>query len=108
MSTAAASQPIVPCPSKYMVAYAKLTMDRDEGIVLQGVYFGGLGSTKDEADNIARECVNGVRGGTIIPKVMMLNGQHQMIEALYEATEKFEKLTGSMNEADSIINKRKR
>jgi hypothetical protein len=103
-----AAQTIVTTVAKYMVAYAKLTMDRDDGIVLQGVYFGGLGNTKDEADTIARECVNGTRGGTIIPKVMLLNGQHQMIEALYEVTEKFEKLTGSMNESDSIINKRKR
>jgi hypothetical protein len=93
---------------KYLVAYAKIVVDREQGIALQGVYFGGIGDTLHEAEVIAKDCVNNVRGGTILPKVLKLDGQGRVIDALYEATEKFEKVTANMIEADSIINRGRR
>jgi hypothetical protein len=91
-------------PDKFIVAYAKIVVDRDDGIMLQGVYFGGIGDTLPEAENLARECVNTVRGGTILPKVLRVQGDHKVIDALYEATEKFERVTANMVETDQIIN----
>jgi hypothetical protein len=89
---------------KYVVAYAKITTDK-EGIHLQGVYFGGLGDSADEADEIARDCVNRIRGGVILPKVMPIDGDHQVLEALYDACDKFEHTTVQMQEAERIINR---
>ena len=90
---------------KYMVAYAKITVDKDDGIALAGVFFGGIGDTHQEAEGIARECVNTIRGGTILPKVVKLDRDGQVIDALYEATEKFERVTQNMIETDEIVNR---
>lgn len=89
---------------KYVVAYAKIITDK-EGIILQGVYFGGLGDSLDEAESVARECVNGMRGGTILPRVLKINGNNQVLDALYDATDRFEQITANMQEADEILNR---
>ncbi len=102
-----AKKNIMPAVEKFMVAYAKIVVDRQEGIALQGVYFGGIGNTQAEADAIARQCVNTIRGGTILPRILKLDGEHKVIDALYDATERFERVTASMQEADQIINKKK-
>lgn len=86
----------------YLVAYAKVVEDND-GIMLQGVYFGGIGKTYQEASDIARECVNNTRGGTILPKVCEVRGKHQILEALYDVTDRFENITAQMAEADKTI-----
>ncbi len=90
---------------KFMVAYAKIVVDKDNRIALAGVFFGGIGDTANEAENIARECVNTIRGGTIIPRVVKLERDGQVIDALYDATEKFERVTQNMIESDQIINR---
>jgi hypothetical protein len=90
---------------KFMVAYAKIVVDKDDGIALAGVFFGGIGDSAQEAEGIARECVNTIRGGTILPRVIKLERDGQVIDALYDATEKFERITQSMIESDQIINR---
>jgi len=87
----------------YMVAYAKITEDKRKGILLQGVYFGGIGDTLEDAEHIARKCVNEVRGGTIIPKVLKLQGHRRVIDAMHEAFDKFCDIADQMIEADKII-----
>jgi hypothetical protein len=89
---------------KFVVAYAKITTDK-EGIALQGVYFGGMGNTLEEAEEIARDCVNTVRGGTILPKVVEIGHGGQILDALYEASDRFEQTTASMQEAQKIISR---
>jgi hypothetical protein len=86
----------------YIVAYAKITED-DTGITLQGVYFGGVGKTFDEAEVIARECVNTIRGGTIIPKVLKLTRPQQLTDVFYDVMDAFESITAQMIEADETI-----
>lgn len=90
---------------KYVVAYAKITMDKSTGIILQGVYFGGLGDTQEQAECIARDCVNMLRGGTILPKIEKIPTNGSVIDALYQATDKFERVTNQMIEADQIISR---
>ncbi len=72
---------------KYLVAYAKITLDKDDGISLAGVFIGGIGDSKEEADIIARDVVNTVPrgGGTIIPRVTKLVGDGQVIDAVISA-----------------------
>lgn len=91
-------------PDLYVVAYAKITVDKREGITLQGVYFGGLG-TFDEAETIARECVDTIRGGTILPRIVKLDEDNLIVEALQDAQEKFEKVVENMSSADEIVNR---
>lgn len=95
---------------KYLVAYAKIMLDKDDGISLAGVFIGGIGDSKEEADGIARDVVNTVPrgGGTIIPRVTKLVGDGQVIDAMYDATEKFERVVQSMVESDQIISRGRR
>lgn len=88
---------------KYVVAYAKIADDPKQHVILQGVYFGGVGDSPDEAQSLARNCVNSVRGGTILPRVIELDGSGKLLDAMYEATEQFEKIVARMVEADEII-----
>jgi hypothetical protein len=88
---------------KYVVAYAKIVTDKIDGISLAGVFFGGLGDTSEEAEKLAKDCVNTIRGGTILPKVMPIEGSGQLLEAMFDATDKFEQVTAYMVEANDII-----
>lgn len=89
---------------KFVVAYAKIITDKD-GVNLEGVYFGGLGDTIEEANGIAHDCVNRTRGGSILSKVLRIDGKHKVLDALYEASNKFEFQTAQMQEAEKIINR---
>ncbi len=93
---------------KYMVAYAKIVLDKDEGIVLAGVFFGGIEDTLAAAELAAKECVNTIRGGTILPKVIKLGEDCKVIDALYDAADKFERVTTNMIESDKIISRGRR
>jgi hypothetical protein len=92
---------------RYAVAYAKITTNKD-GINLQGVYFGGVGNTIEEANQVAKDCVNRIRGGTILSKVIELDGQNTLLDALMDASDKFEAITLQMQEAEAIINRTQR
>jgi hypothetical protein len=87
----------------WIVAYAKISIDKEDGIALQGVYFGGLGETHDEAELIARECVNTIKGGTVLPRILMITDSYKIIDALYDVHDRFESLTNKMREADDIM-----
>tara|TARA_R110000868_G_scaffold20153_5_gene85602 strand:+ start:3901 stop:4254 length:354 start_codon:yes stop_codon:yes gene_type:complete len=89
---------------KFVVAYAKIITDKD-GVNLEGVYFGGLGNTIEEANEIAHDCVNRIRGGSILSKVLRIDGKHKVLDVLYEASDKFEFQTVQMQEAEKIINR---
>lgn len=91
--------------NSYMVAYAKIMIEKDTGISLLGVYFGGIGQTHDEAEQIARECVNSIKGKTILPKVIQVDANYTVIDALYDAHDRFEQMTEKMREADEIISR---
>lgn len=89
----------------WVVIYAKISTDKDNGIKLQGTYFGGQALSFLFAENLARECVNSIKGGTIIPKIFKLDSDNDLVEIMYTATEKFEKEVERMIEADRIITK---
>ena len=92
---------------KYVVAYAKFTLDKETGVDVHGVYFGGLGDTITEAEQIARECVNTTRGGTILPKIQRVSSG-SIVDALYDATDKFDVIFAQMNETNEILCQRTR
>jgi hypothetical protein len=89
----------------WVVIYAKISTDKDEGIKLQGTYFGGQAPAFSLAEELARECVNSIKGGTIIPRIYKLDLDNDLVEIMFTATEKFEKEVQRMIEADRIITK---
>lgn len=89
---------------KWIVTYARITIDKEHGIVLNGVYFGGLVGNNDEAELVAKECVNTIKGGTILPKIIRLTSEC-IIDALLDAETKFIEMANRMRDADDIINR---
>lgn len=89
----------------FAVAFAKITVDKLNGIEFHGVYFGGVSETTDQADQIARECVNNIKGGTILPRIYKLSATNNLIDIMYEAADKFEDMVKKMQEADIIMTK---
>lgn len=80
-----------------------MTIDKVEGIQLQGVYFGGVEESEENAESTAKDCVNTIKGGTIMPKIVQVGGPGQLLDAMFEAADSFEKLVEEMSEAESVI-----
>jgi 3-deoxy-D-arabino-heptulosonate 7-phosphate (DAHP) synthase len=91
----------------YIVAYARIVTDKNDNIILHGVYFGGIENTMEEAEQIARECVNTIRGGIILPRVIKLEDNLSIVDALYDAEDKFERIVKNMVESNEIMNRNK-
>ncbi len=86
-----------------VVLYAKAVDDKDIGIYLEGIYFGGVARTQDCADRIARDCTNSVRGGTAIVRVMPVITPNTMLEVFHEAKARFDKIERDMIETEEIL-----
>jgi hypothetical protein len=94
----------------YIVCFAKIVDDKHDGIQLAGVHFGGAAPDYKSAEQIARDCVNNVRGGTVIPRIFNVTGHYQLLPAMNEAIARFRRLEADMVSAEEIIarsNKRK-
>lgn len=87
----------------YVVAYAKVSIDKEDGIELQGVFFGGVAQDEHEADEIATACVNMVKGGTVLPGILQMAEPHDLLETLDLAFDRFEAKTRQMKEANDIM-----
>lgn len=92
----------------YLIAYAKISIDKEEGIELQGIYFGGISDTEKEADEIATECVNISKGGTILPTILKLNAPEDLLDTMDIVNSRFETKTKQMREANEILTKSSR
>jgi len=96
------------------VFYAKIVDDKEEGVYMAGVYFGGIAPSKSEADAIARECVNTVKGGSVIPKVQPIPENYHFMDVMQDVIEKFRALeselflTEETLEATSVRSAKKR
>ena len=65
-------------------------------------------TAQEDAEQIARKCVNEIRGGTVIPKVLKLQGCYKVIDAMHEAFDRFCDIADQMIEADEIISRTKK
>lgn len=86
----------------FVVMYGKFVEDKDEGIYLDGVYFGGIAEEKEKADRVARHCVDSVRGGMIVPKVFILEDGKKILDIFPTILNKFNTLEKEMIEAEDI------
>ena len=85
----------------WLVLYAKVIDDRDRGIVMSGIYFGAVCNTVDEADNVARKCVNVIQGGAIIPKISRI--RDTLPNAIEEISGNLNRLVGRMYDNDTRL-----
>lgn len=89
----------------WVVVYARIVDSKEDGVYLAGVHFGGIAIEKTEADSIARECVNNIRGGTIMPKVLRLNGRHRLPAVMQDELSRFKKIESRMQDTAQIIDR---
>ena len=86
----------------FIVLYAKVQIN-DDGIIMQGTFFGGVSQSKKDAEIIARDCVNTIKGNTILYYIAELDKNEQLVDKCYEAIDKFDRTHRQMIEANSII-----
>lgn len=79
----------------FLIAYVKITENKFDGLVLDGIYFGGVAKSVDRGEEIAKECANTIKGGTIIPKLFEIQN-NDFVQALDAATAKFESIYDNM------------
>ena len=86
-----------------VVLYAKAEDDKEIGIYLEGIYFGGVACNTDCANKIARDCTNNVRGGTALVRIMPINSRNTMLQVFEEARARFDKIERDMIETEEIL-----
>jgi hypothetical protein len=87
----------------FAVVYAKAVDDKQLGIYIEGVYFGGVGSDRAQADEIAKTCVNEMRGGSAMPKIIPITKPNSLCEIFNEAKRRFDKAERQMMENEMIM-----
>jgi hypothetical protein len=89
----------------WVTTYGKIVISKDEGIMLEGVYYGGSSNDKTGAEELARNCVNTIKGATIMPRIAEVTEPNQLIGLLLDCADWMEKTVQSMKEADAVISK---
>lgn len=89
--------------AKFLTAYAKVIDDKEYGVYIQDVYFGGVSSTYDEAKLIANDCINNSKSGSILPKIIPMENVSCTLEVMAKVVEQFQKIENDMIESENII-----
>lgn len=84
------------------IIYSKVVDDKELGIYIEGVFFGGVASDQSEADELARACVNHTHGGTAIPKIIPV-GDKTLHEVFTDAVNRFQKIEREMIETEDTL-----
>jgi hypothetical protein len=84
------------------IVYGKAVDDKELGIYIEGVFFGGVASDQDEADKLATICVNCTNGGIAIPKIIPIEGDslHKIFD---DAITRFDKIEREMIETEETL-----
>lgn len=93
---------------RFVTTYVKVVDDKEKGILMSGVFLGGLGETQAEADLIATDCTNTIRGGTVLAKIVKIKKGENLIDAMYDAADRFDVMLEQMKEANETINRSKK
>ena len=89
--------------SEFAVIYGKVVDDKELGVYLASIHLGGIAPTAQEADQLARHCVNTCKGGTIFPKIFPIHLPNSLLGIMEQASKKFYALERQMVEAETII-----
>lgn len=89
---------------QHVVLYAKFVDDKEIGILMTGIFFGGIADSEREADEIGRRCVSSVQGGQIIPKISpIVNGDLQ--STIKDMVGQFDKMADRMYENEQTVSR---
>ncbi|MCK9558648.1 MAG: hypothetical protein M0R50_11515 [Candidatus Cloacimonetes bacterium] len=85
-----------------VIVYGKAVDDKEIGIYIEDVFFGGVANDQAEADQLAKACVNCTIGGVAIPKIIPDDGK-DLHEIFQEAIVRFAKIEREMIETEDIL-----
>ena len=91
--------------TSYMVTYACIIDDKEDGVYMQDIYFGGIADGYAEAEGIARACVNSTKSGTIVPKIVPLHSGDVVLNVMHNVIKRFRDLEQQMFATESIMNR---
>jgi hypothetical protein len=86
----------------FAVIYGKAIDDKEIGIYIEGVFFGGIAYSQVEADQLAMKCVNCITGGTAILKIIH-TGDKNLHEVFSDAIVRFAKIEREMMETEDTL-----
>jgi len=89
----------------WIVVYAKIVDDKENGIRLAGVHFGGTADDKPGAEKVARDCVNTIKGGTIMPRLYQSQGYCDLPRIMQDAEVIFKKKEQEMVMTAAILSR---
>jgi hypothetical protein len=82
----------------YLVSYVHIQIENQDSYTDFSLYFAGLVDSKEEAEVLARACSLNLKNGTIIPKILSFDSDMSLIDMMYDASEKFQKILLQMRE----------
>jgi hypothetical protein len=85
-----------------VVIYGKAIDDKELGIYIDDVFFGGVAKDQEEADQLAKICVNCTVGGIAITRIIPI-GEKNLHEIFREAKIRFDKIEREMVETENIL-----
>lgn len=92
------SEDIMEHDKLYLVSYVHIQIENQESYTDFSLYFAGLVESKEEAEIIARNCSLNLKNGTIIPKILSFDEDMFLVDMMYDASEKFQKILLQMRE----------
>jgi len=81
--------------------------DKEEGIYLDGIYYGGMGS-QDEAETITRRCVNEVKGGIIVPRSFPIDANQTLPDCIALVRRRFHDIEREMIDIEDMGDKKRK
>jgi hypothetical protein len=90
---------------QFLVAYAKIIDDKEDGIYMQDVYYGGVATNAKDAEQIARDCTSSGKGGIIIPKIFKMLEGDSILGALQTASARFRTIESQMINAEEVYDR---
>lgn len=87
-----------------LVIYANLSDDKEKGLLLNGYHFGGVAANQEQADEIAKKCVDDYQGRIIIPKIIPVEHEY-LVDNIIVAVSSLRLIVDDMMEMSGIIDK---
>ena len=86
-----------------VVVYGKAVDDKEIGVYIDGIFFGGIAETKTEANLIARQCINNTHGGVAIIKILTMGPGVNLLTVFNDAVHRFAKIEKEMVETEMTL-----
>lgn len=89
----------------YVVLYARVVDDKDGmGTLMTGVHFGGFSPNKEDAERIAKLCVDETQGGMVIPKIVRIRST--LNDTVQDVVRVYDRMAERMYEVEQALNRR--